>query len=339
MLDVMSGGRLVAGFPVGTPMDTAYCYGANPATLRDKYREGVELIVRAWKEREAVRVQRQVHPAALRQSVAACRSRSRTRRSGSRAAAVVETWEWCIKNDFLYAYLSYFGYMAGISVMDGYLGNGRAAAAAELNPYRCAFLQFIGVADNDAEAERLYAEPAQYFYNRCFHLDPGFVRPPGYTSIATIRKGIQRPGADGGTQGAGPGPDMEGDRRQRLHRRRHPADGRRPAQRHGRPHEGRTRHAAHALRQHAARDRALQHDALCQGGDAEAAPPLQRVRGQVVAEGYSERDPDAGASGSGMSCRFAWSEAYQQFHTQAKSRANSAAAAVLRLTVGRRCSA
>lgn len=34
-----------------------------------------------------------------------------------------------------------------------------------------------------------------------------------------------------------------------------------------------------------------------------------------------------------MSCRFAWSEAYQQFHTQAKSRANSAAAAVLRLTV------
>jgi hypothetical protein len=31
-----------------------------------------------------------------------------------------------------------------------------------------------------------------------------------------------------------------------------------------------------------------------------------------------------------MSCRFAWSEAYQQFHTQAKSRANFAAAAVLR---------
>ena len=36
MLDVMSGGRLVAGFPVGTPMDTVYCYGANPATLRDR---------------------------------------------------------------------------------------------------------------------------------------------------------------------------------------------------------------------------------------------------------------------------------------------------------------
>src|SRR4029079_12399477 len=51
MLDVMSGGRLVSGFPVGTGMDTAFCYGANPATLRDKYREGVELVVKAWKTR------------------------------------------------------------------------------------------------------------------------------------------------------------------------------------------------------------------------------------------------------------------------------------------------
>src|SRR5690242_3068928 len=50
MLDVLSGGRLVAGFPVGTPMDTAYCYGQTPATLREKYREGVELILRAWQE-------------------------------------------------------------------------------------------------------------------------------------------------------------------------------------------------------------------------------------------------------------------------------------------------
>src|SRR6266702_8614170 len=31
MLDVMSGGRLVAGFPVGTSMDTNFCYGAPPA--------------------------------------------------------------------------------------------------------------------------------------------------------------------------------------------------------------------------------------------------------------------------------------------------------------------
>ncbi len=45
MLDVMSGGRLIAGFPVGTPMDTCFAYGEAPATLREKYREGVDLIL------------------------------------------------------------------------------------------------------------------------------------------------------------------------------------------------------------------------------------------------------------------------------------------------------
>ena len=70
MLDVMSGGRLVSGFPVGTGMDTAFGYGANPATLarqisrrRRADREGVE-------DARAVHLQRQVHAAALRQSVA-----------------------------------------------------------------------------------------------------------------------------------------------------------------------------------------------------------------------------------------------------------------------------
>src|SRR5712692_8691435 len=39
MLDCMSGGRIIAGFPVGTPMDTVYAYGKSPATLREKYYE------------------------------------------------------------------------------------------------------------------------------------------------------------------------------------------------------------------------------------------------------------------------------------------------------------
>ena len=39
MLDVISGGRLVAGFPVGTSMDTNYAYGRVPGTLRERYAE------------------------------------------------------------------------------------------------------------------------------------------------------------------------------------------------------------------------------------------------------------------------------------------------------------
>src|SRR6266545_3941352 len=33
MIDVISGGRLIAGFPVGTPMDTCFAYGQNPSTF------------------------------------------------------------------------------------------------------------------------------------------------------------------------------------------------------------------------------------------------------------------------------------------------------------------
>ena len=36
MLDCVSGGRLVAGFPLGTSMDTNYAYGQNPTTIREQ---------------------------------------------------------------------------------------------------------------------------------------------------------------------------------------------------------------------------------------------------------------------------------------------------------------
>ena len=52
MLDCISGGRLVAGFPVGTSMDTNYCYGTIPGLTREKYAEAHELIMRAWHEPE-----------------------------------------------------------------------------------------------------------------------------------------------------------------------------------------------------------------------------------------------------------------------------------------------
>src|SRR5262245_61179507 len=52
MLDCLSGGRLVAGFPVGTSMDSNYAYGQTPATLREKYDEAHTLIMRAWTDPE-----------------------------------------------------------------------------------------------------------------------------------------------------------------------------------------------------------------------------------------------------------------------------------------------
>ena len=48
MLDLLSRGRLVAGFPVGTSMDMNFAYGIDPATLRERYYEAHDLVIQAW---------------------------------------------------------------------------------------------------------------------------------------------------------------------------------------------------------------------------------------------------------------------------------------------------
>jgi alkanesulfonate monooxygenase SsuD/methylene tetrahydromethanopterin reductase-like flavin-dependent oxidoreductase (luciferase family) len=58
------------------------------------------------------------------------------------------------------------------------------------NPHKAGFLQFIAVAETDAQAERDYAEHAEYFYNRCLHIAPQFVDPPGYRTMRTVKAGI-----------------------------------------------------------------------------------------------------------------------------------------------------
>jgi alkanesulfonate monooxygenase SsuD/methylene tetrahydromethanopterin reductase-like flavin-dependent oxidoreductase (luciferase family) len=189
MLDVMSGGRLVAGFPVGTPMDTTFCYGQSPATLREKYREGVELILRAWTEPEVFSFNGKYTQ--LRYVNIWPRPMQKPRPPvWVPGGASVETWDLCLDNDFLYANLSYFGYQEGQKIMDGFW-NAVDRHKLPRNPYRAGFLQFIAVADSDAEAERLYAEPALYFYQRCLHVYGGYVNPPGYMSMATLKAGIE----------------------------------------------------------------------------------------------------------------------------------------------------
>ena len=146
------------------------------------------------------------------------------------------------------------------------------------NPYRAGFLQFVAVADSDAEAERLYAEPALYFYKRCLHVYAGYVNPPGYT-------------VDGDHAGRHRGPGrahhqprrrarrdgdavVEGSDRARLHRRRQPGDGRRSHQRHGGQAQRRPSHDAAALRQHVEGDHDVQHADVRREGHPAAAAAL-----------------------------------------------------------------
>jgi alkanesulfonate monooxygenase SsuD/methylene tetrahydromethanopterin reductase-like flavin-dependent oxidoreductase (luciferase family) len=101
----------------------------------------------------------------------------------------VETWQWCAREDYVYAYLSYFGYQAGHAVMQGFWDE-MERLGKDRNPYRAGFLQFVGVAETRDEAMRLYREPAEYFYGRCLSVDARWAAPPGYTTEATIRSKV-----------------------------------------------------------------------------------------------------------------------------------------------------
>ena len=102
----------------------------------------------------------------------------------------VETWRWCAEMDYVYSYLSYFGFKQGKATMQGFW-NEMERLGKDRNPFRAGFLQFVGVADTREEAMKLYREPAEYFYGRCLHLNPRFASPPGYSSEATLRARVQ----------------------------------------------------------------------------------------------------------------------------------------------------
>ena len=189
MIDCISGGRLIAGFPVGTPMDTCFAYGQNPSMLRERYMEAHDLIMRAWTERETFafngRFNQQRYVNVWPRPVQQPHPPIWVPGGGS-----VETWNWCAAMDYVYCYLSYYGYKAGRETMQGFWDE-MARAGKDRNPYRAGFLQFVGVGESRQHAMDLYGEAAEYFYGRCLHLDPRFANPPGYVTEASQRAGLQ----------------------------------------------------------------------------------------------------------------------------------------------------
>lgn len=201
MIDCISGGRIIAGFPIGTPMDTCFAYGQNPSTLRQRYLEAHDVIMRAWRDEDVFsfngrfnqlryvniwpRPVQKPHPPVW-----------------IPGGGANETLRWCVDNDYVFCALSYFGYDAAQGVLGAYRRE-IDAGGKEQNPFRSGYLQFVGVGETRAEAERIYREPAEYFYARCLHLFPGFTDAPGYRTESTIRRQLQAPRPGGGVAALG----------------------------------------------------------------------------------------------------------------------------------------
>ena len=172
MLDVISGGRLIAGFPVGTSMDTNYCYGQNPATLRDKYREGARPHHQGVARARAVRVERQVHQAPLREPLAAADPEAAPADLDSRPR--LDRDLGLLRRPRLQLQLPLVQRLQARAEDDGRLLGARSRErGAEENPYSGAFFQQVCVSDTDAACEREWWPHVDYFFNKCLHLYPG----------------------------------------------------------------------------------------------------------------------------------------------------------------------
>jgi len=177
MLDCISGGRLIAGFPTGLPSDAVISNGVVPVEQRERYREALALVVKSWSAREIFawngkhyqlgmvnlwpRPIQQPHPPVW-----------------IPGAGFSSTAEYVVDHDYCFCHLSYFGAKNAKSVTDRYwemaVRKGR-----DDNPYRLSFLQLIGVADSDAEAEDLYAEHAEYFFHKLLYQPEHYLAIPG----------------------------------------------------------------------------------------------------------------------------------------------------------------
>jgi alkanesulfonate monooxygenase SsuD/methylene tetrahydromethanopterin reductase-like flavin-dependent oxidoreductase (luciferase family) len=184
VLDCLSGGRLVAGLPLGLGVDANVSYGITPIEQRSRWREAIELMLKAWtakdwfawngKHYQLPRVNlwprpvQDPHPPLL-----------------IPGAASSSTWDYCHERDLPYAYLSYFGARAAEAVMDRFWERAEAKGR-DRNPYRASFLQLVGVAETDEQAEVQYAKHLEFFYHKLLHIPQYQLTPPGQADYRSL---------------------------------------------------------------------------------------------------------------------------------------------------------
>jgi alkanesulfonate monooxygenase SsuD/methylene tetrahydromethanopterin reductase-like flavin-dependent oxidoreductase (luciferase family) len=190
MIDTISGGRLVAGMPLGTAMDATLCAGITPIEQRERYYEAHDLILKAWTAPDIFawngkyfqlpmvnvwpRPIQKPHPPVWVPGL------------GS-----LSTWEFAAQHNHCYCFLSYYGPVVGRGVMDGFW-QFIANRGIEPNPYRAGFLQLVAVAETDAQAEKLYESHIRYFYSKSLHIPAEFFFPPGHQDYRSLENSIRK---------------------------------------------------------------------------------------------------------------------------------------------------
>ena len=184
MLDCISGGRLVAGMPLGSSPDINFCYGIPPLEQRERYREAHDLIMQAWTRKDVSTFNGKYYqlrylntwPKPIQQP------HPPVWIPGSGSAS---TWDFVAEHDYCYCFLSYFGNNFAKRILDGYWER-LDELGKDLNPYRAGFLQLVVVSETDAKAEEEYFDHIKYFYDKCLLLPEYFFFAPGHVDHRSL---------------------------------------------------------------------------------------------------------------------------------------------------------
>src|SRR5262249_17024793 len=177
MLDCISGGRAVPGFPTRLPADATISNAVIPVEQRERFREALALVIKAWSARDIFawngrhyqlgmvnlwpRPIQQPHPPIW-----------------IPGSGISATAEYVVDHDHCFCHMSYYGARNAATVCDRYWELS-ARKGRDDNPFRLSFLQLIGVAATDAEAEDLYGPHAEYFFNKLLATPSYYQQIPG----------------------------------------------------------------------------------------------------------------------------------------------------------------
>jgi alkanesulfonate monooxygenase SsuD/methylene tetrahydromethanopterin reductase-like flavin-dependent oxidoreductase (luciferase family) len=192
-IDVLSGGRLVAGFPIGLHYDAALNNGVPPIEIRPRFDENLNLILRAWNDLEPFThngryskyPQVNIWPRPLQKQVPVWIT----------GIGNPRTMQMSLERNFGFNYLSWFGAkLTGKRIFDRYWEIADQVGVPR-NPYRMAFLQTIAVAETDERAELEYASHLEYaFHTGLGSVPMNKIAMPGGIDIHGVEAILKDPG-------------------------------------------------------------------------------------------------------------------------------------------------
>ncbi len=192
MVDVMSGGRLIAGFPVGLSYDASINNGVPPIEVRSRFNENLELVLRAWRDTQPFAFNGKhvqypevnIWPRPLQEQPPVWLT----------GVGNPATMQQTLERSFGFNFFGFAGSRLTAQRIFPRFWDLADQSGLERNPYRVGFLQHIAVADTDEEARRLYGEHIEY----AFHTGLGAIPPeklalPGGIDIRGVQALLRDP--------------------------------------------------------------------------------------------------------------------------------------------------